>query len=69
MEHTEDEMIRCGETDCKYNGRNGKCEADAKLEDALMVPTKNGLLLLCDRFIPKIETWEYKAVIRRAIEE
>lgn len=69
MEHTEDEMIRCDVTDCKYRGKGGKCEADVRLTYALLTPERGGRYLSCNKYEKRDGVWEGVKVIRRAIEE
>lgn len=69
MEHTEDEMIRCGEKDCKYRTRDGGCAANAEVKGpTIKVPPIRGKYLYCDRYESKEGIWECRDTIRRAIE-
>ena len=71
MEHTEDEMIRCGEKDCKYRTREGGCAVNAEVKSAIKSapPIGRRKFLYCDKYETKDGIWEYRDTIRRAIEE
>lgn len=70
MEHTEDEMIRCGEKDCKHRTRDGGCAANAEVKGTIRsAPPIGRKFLYCDKYEPKDGIWEYRDTIRRAIEE